>query len=192
MTSAPAERLTPLRHRIAALDRARLSVVPRTRVRAPRLPFIALISALLLGGLVGLLLFNTSMQQASFTASSLEQQAESLAAREQGLQMELQELRDPQRIAAKAQAQGLVRPGSVAFLHVPDGTVTGTAEPAVKGAGVKLWPKVDKPAYAQAPSAVAARRQVFAQRRAARTQRQAVQEQRAGLAQRQAATRAQR
>ena len=41
---------------------------------------------LLVGGIVGLLLFNTSMQQASFAATSLESEATPLAAREQTLQ----------------------------------------------------------------------------------------------------------
>ena len=59
------------------------------RTRAPRVPFVTLVSLVLVAGIVGLLLFNTSMQQASFAASSLENQADALAAREQTLRMEL-------------------------------------------------------------------------------------------------------
>ena len=36
---------------------------------APRVPFVTLVSLMLLGGVVGLLMFNTSMQQASFRAA---------------------------------------------------------------------------------------------------------------------------
>ena len=56
-----------------AVKRARLTVVPRprTRPRAPRVPFVTLVSVILLGGVVGLLMFNTSMQQASFRAAAL-------------------------------------------------------------------------------------------------------------------------
>ena len=43
-----------------------------------------LVSLVLLGGVVGLLLFNTSMQQASFTATALEDQAERAARRGAG------------------------------------------------------------------------------------------------------------
>ena len=43
----------------AAVERARLTVVPRRRTRAGRVPFVALVSLVLLGGVVGLLLFNT-------------------------------------------------------------------------------------------------------------------------------------
>ena len=65
---------------------------------------------LAVGGVVGLLLFNTSMQQASFAATDLQQQADTLEARQQGLQMELSRLRDPQTIALKAQRMGMVLP----------------------------------------------------------------------------------
>lgn len=105
----------------AAVERARLSVVPRRRVRAARVPFVTLVSLLLLGGVVGLLLFNTSMQQASFAATSLEEQATSLSAREQTLRMELDVLRNPQRVAEQAQKQGMV-PGAV---PVPIDLATG-------------------------------------------------------------------
>ena len=91
-----------------AVSRARLAVVPRLRSRAPRMPFVALVSLLLLGGVVGLLLFNTSMQQASFTASQLEEQADSLSAREQALVMELNQARNPQQLAMRACEIGMV------------------------------------------------------------------------------------
>ena len=125
-----------VRHRIpriagAAVERARLTVVPRRRTRAARVPFVALVSVLLLGGVVGLLLFNTSMQQASFAATALEEQATALSAREQTLKMDLEQLRDPQVLAEKARNVGLVpAPSSVCFL-LPDGTVQGTCTPAV-------------------------------------------------------------
>ena len=71
------------------------------------MPFVTLVSLVLLGGVVGLLCFNTQMQQASFAATSLEAQSDNLAAREQTLHDELQNLRDPQNLAAA----GRRRPG---------------------------------------------------------------------------------
>jgi hypothetical protein len=111
----------------AAVERARLTVVPRTRAQAARMPFVALVSLMLLGGVVGLLLFNTSMQQSSFAATALEGQATTLAARQQSLQMELDRLRDPQRIAAAAQDLGMVQACTPAFLRLGSGKVTGQA-----------------------------------------------------------------
>jgi outer membrane biosynthesis protein TonB len=124
----------------AAVERARLTVVPRRAGRAPRVPFVALVSLLLVGGVVGLLLFNTSMQQASFQATALEQQAQLLAAEEQSLQMELETLRDPQRVATEARRIGMVPPANPAFIRLSDGKVLGNPTPAVPEDGIRVAP----------------------------------------------------
>jgi hypothetical protein len=131
----------------AALQRARLTVVPRTRTRTSQLPFVMLVSFVLLAGVIGLLMFNTSMQQASFAATSMEQQAATLTAREQTLRMELDQLRDPQRIARQAQEMGMVLPTAPAFLRLSDGKVLGTPTPATRENPLRLLPKAPaKPA----------------------------------------------
>lgn len=109
----------------AAVERARLSVVPRARTRAARVPFVSLVSLLLLGGVIGLLVFNTAMQQSSFTATSLEQRATLLSARQESLGMELESLRDPQVIARRAQQLGMRVPAAPLFLDLSDGSVEG-------------------------------------------------------------------
>lgn len=123
-----------------AVTRARLTVVPRRRTQAPRVPFVTLVTLVLVGGVVGLLLFNTSMQQASFAASSLEEQARTLTAREQTLRMELDDLRDPQRVAESAQAMGMVPALSPAFLNLADGSVVGEPTAATRADGVRIRP----------------------------------------------------
>jgi hypothetical protein len=130
-----------------AVERARLTVVPRRRVRAARMPFVALVSMVLLGGVVGLLLFNTSMQQASFAATALDGQATRLAAREQLLEMELDRLRNPQRIAAAAQRLGMVQACTPAFLTLGTGEITGQPCAADPAARFPIWPaQPQKPA----------------------------------------------
>ncbi len=109
----------------SALQRARLTVVPRARRSATRVPFVSLVTLVLLGGVVGLLLFNTSMQQASFATTALESQATNLAARQQTLQAELDELRSPQSVAERALELGMVVPSVPAFLDLRTGEVTG-------------------------------------------------------------------
>ncbi|WP_148614689.1 hypothetical protein [Nocardioides rubriscoriae] len=138
-STAPQRRPATVRSRFAphldgaALDRARLAVVPRLRSRAPRVPFVMLVSVLLLTGVVGLLLFNTSMQQASFTASRLEDESKVLAAREQALTTELDRLRNPDRLAALACKQGMVVGPPAAFIDLTTGRVTGVPAPAEAG-----------------------------------------------------------
>ncbi|QNN53096.1 hypothetical protein [Nocardioides mesophilus] len=124
----------------AAVDRARLTVVPRRRTRAPRVPFVMLVSLLLVLGVAGLLTFNTSMQQASFAATALETRADALAAREQSLRMELEQLRDPQRLAVQARDMGMVAPSSPTFLRLSDGKVLGPLVPAGPTDGVRVTP----------------------------------------------------
>ena len=123
----------------AAFARARLSVVPRQRTRAARVPFVMLVSLMLVGGVVGLLLFNTSMQQASFAATELENQATVLSAREQGLRMEIEDLRNPQRVAERAQAMGMVIPATSCFLSL-SGEVTGCDGGGAEAAPLRLDP----------------------------------------------------
>jgi hypothetical protein len=115
----------------AAVERARLTVVPRvTRSRATRVPFVTLVSVLLVGGVAGLLCFNTSMQQSSFEVTTLEQHAAVLDAREQSLTLQLGDLRDPQQLALRAKELGMVAAPNPAFLRLDDGKVLGTAVPA--------------------------------------------------------------
>lgn len=111
-----------------AVKRARLTVVPRprTRPRAPRVPFVTLVSVILLAGVIGLLMFNTSMQQASFRAAALEQQADDLTAQQEALSLRLQALRDPQRIATEAQRMDMVLPaGGPLVIDLATGEVLG-------------------------------------------------------------------
>jgi hypothetical protein len=114
----------------AAAARARLTVVPRQEPRAPRTPFVVLVAAVLLAGVVGLLLFNTSMQQGSFRATALEAKATAMHATQQSLEMELDRLRDPQEVAVRAQKLGMVPIANPAFLTLPDGRTLGEARPA--------------------------------------------------------------
>lgn len=131
MSSAqPLSRVRVQRIAEAAVARARLTVVPRMRTsRAPRVPFVTLVSLVLLGGVVGLLMFNTSMQQSAFAATALEAKAADLTSREQTLRMQLEVLRDPQNVAVRAQRMGMVPATNPSFLRLSDGTVLGV--PAV-------------------------------------------------------------
>ncbi len=124
----------------AAVERARLTVVPRASRRSARVPFVTLVSLLLVLGVAGLLYFNTSMQQASFTATSMEERAQVLDAKEQSLQMQLARLRDPQRVAVQAKRMGMVPPSSPAFIRLSDGKVLGKPAPATPENAMRVKP----------------------------------------------------
>jgi hypothetical protein len=140
----------------AALERARLTVVPkRRRRRSSPVPFLLVVSMMAVGGIVGLLLFNTSMQQASFAATSLQSQADTLLARQQTLQTQLDRMRDPQVIALKAQRMGMVLPGSPAVLDLKTGRILGHPAPATRLDTLRLLaPPPVKPAELDPPAHV--------------------------------------
>jgi hypothetical protein len=132
-STAPVLRARVPRLAEAALERARLTVVPKRRPRRTSpVPFLVVVSMLAVGGIVGLLLFNTSMQQASFAATDLQHQADTLVAQQQTLQMQLDKLRDPQVVALKAQRMGMVLPSSPAVLDLRTGKVLGNPAPATR------------------------------------------------------------
>lgn len=124
----------------AAVERARLTVVPRQVQKAPKVPFVSLVSLLLVAGVAGLLLFNTSMQQSSFAATALEQQASLLDAEEQSLQMELDMMRDPQKVAAEAKRMGMVPASTPAFLRLEDGKVLGNPQMSAPADAMRITP----------------------------------------------------
>ena len=127
----------------AAVERARLTVVPQRslgRTQAARTPFAVLVIVMLAGGVVGLLMFNTSMQQRSFQATALEQRMNALTAKEQSLSMQLDGMRNPQHLAARAKRLGMVAPAQPAFVRLADGRVLGTAAPAGPDGAIRINP----------------------------------------------------
>lgn len=131
----------------AAVERARLTVVPARslgRTQAARTPFAVLVLLVLAGGVLGLLMFNTQMQQTSFTATALQDRATDLTARKQALDLELDSLRDPQQLAQSARDLGMVAPQTPAFVRLSDGKVLGTPTPAGGADAVQVTPGPSK------------------------------------------------
>ncbi len=87
------------------------------------------------------------MQQASFAATTLEERAANLSAREQTLQRELQALRDPQHVAVSAAQAGMVAPTDACTLRLGAAASTGTCTAATPGnTPDPLTPAPPKPA----------------------------------------------
>jgi hypothetical protein len=147
MTTSPLSRARIPRLVEAAAVRSRLALVPPRASRARRTPFVVLICTVLVLGVVGLLMFNTQMQQTSFAATALQHRATALRAQQQDLAMELQRLRDPQQLAQRARSLGMVVPADPAFVRLTDGKVLGTPTVTTPQDGVRVraFP-ADKPA----------------------------------------------
>jgi hypothetical protein len=122
--------------------------VPRVVSRAPRLPFLLLVVVVLATGLVGLLLLNTSMERGAYQVTALRQQTAALGIEKQALQLKVAALQDPQEVAQKALALGMVQNVSPAFLKLGSGEVIGHSWAAKAGnqpdIGAKVGPSVDR------------------------------------------------
>lgn len=130
------------------LPRPRLTVVPKVARPMRRMPFAALVIAVLATGLVGLLLLNTSMERGAYQETALRSEAAALGARQQTLQLQVAALQDPQEVAQKALQLGMVQNTSPAFISLATGKVIGRSVPGVRGdqfdIGSKIGPRVDR------------------------------------------------
>ncbi len=115
----------------AARPGHRLAIVPPARTGAPRAPFVVLLGTLLVGGLAGLLFLHTALAEDSFRLQDLKNRSAALTAREQALEQRVAVAASPRRLAAKAEALGMVRSENPAFIRLSDGTVLGKPKPGV-------------------------------------------------------------
>ncbi|WP_240110782.1 septum formation initiator family protein, partial [Streptomyces sp. MUM 203J] len=115
----------PLKGRAARLA----GLVPSGPSTAARTPFVLLVVLLLGGGLIGLLLLNTSLSQGSFRLSELRKKNTELTDEEQALQRDVDDRSAPDALERRARELGMVPGGAPAFLE-PDGSVHGLPTPA--------------------------------------------------------------
>jgi hypothetical protein len=109
---------------------SRLRVAPPAPVSGPRAPFVALILVVVVGGVLGILLVNTRINENAFHLDRLQKQQAALDLREQQLQKQIAEHEAPGNLAAAARKLGLVESESTAFIRLPDGKVVGVPQPA--------------------------------------------------------------
>ncbi|GHC65394.1 septum formation initiator family protein [Streptomyces flavofungini] len=109
-----------LRGRAARLAR----LLPGGPSQAARTPFVLLVVLLLGGGLITLLILNSSLNEGSFQLTKLKKETQELTDEEQELQKDVDEYAAPDALQRRARELGLVPGGDPAFLN-PDGTVRG-------------------------------------------------------------------
>ncbi len=117
----------PRRERTPAAPRLR--VAPPAPINAPRAPFIALIVAVVMAGVIGILLINTKTAENAFKLDTLQQQQSDLDVREQALRNEIAANQMPGSLDAAAKRLGLVKAESPAFITLPDGKIIGVPAP---------------------------------------------------------------
>ena len=110
--------------------RAPVPVAPPAPVSLPRPAFLVLIVAIVVGGVLGVLLLNTKINENAFRLDDLRARQAALDLQEQQLAQALAEKEAPGNLAAAARRLGLVPAGTPAFIRLPDGRVVGVPKPA--------------------------------------------------------------
>ncbi|WP_446216061.1 hypothetical protein [Micromonospora sp. IBHARD004] len=121
----PAERT-----KATAAGSPRLRVAPPPPVSVPRAPFVGLILVLVVGGVLGILLVNTKINENAFRLEKLQQQQAKLDVDQQQLEKEIAEQKAPGNLTANARKLGLVESGEPAYIRLPDGKTIGVPHPA--------------------------------------------------------------
>ncbi|MFF2849453.1 septum formation initiator family protein [Streptomyces sp. NPDC058001] len=135
-----------LRGRAARLAR----LLPAGPSQAARTPFVLLVVLLLGGGLITLLMLNSSLNEGSFQLSALKKETTELTDEEQALQRDVDAYAAPDALERRARELGMVPGGDPVFLG-PDGKVRGVPAPAPSALSEPAAPLGQPPVPAPSP-----------------------------------------
>lgn len=102
---------------------------PGRATTAPRTPFVMLVLGLLGGGLVCLLVINTTLGDASFKISQLQHAGTTLAQQEQSLQREVSTMATPAQLERQAYQLGMRPQSRVRWLNIAKSDVRRRSKP---------------------------------------------------------------
>ena len=107
----------------------RLRVAPPAPINAPRAPFIALVVAVVVAGVIGILLINTKTAENAFEIDSLQDRKRQLDSQQQDLENQIAVNNSPGSLDAAARRLGLVKADNPAYIRLQDGKVFGFPKP---------------------------------------------------------------
>ncbi|MGJ6981048.1 hypothetical protein ACSDQ9_11065 [Aestuariimicrobium soli] len=110
-------------------DQRHLRPVESAPATAARVPFVAVLGAVLVAGLLGLLVLNTAIQSQAKQLNSLQNEATALGYQQGELTTQVQQLRSASTLEQKAYALGLRPNPHPAFITLANGTIVGTPTP---------------------------------------------------------------
>jgi|GEM_PF-2949702 len=121
-------------------DHRKLRVAPPPPVLTPRAPFVLLVLVLVIGGVLGILMLNTKINENAFRLADLQRHQIQLDLQEQQLAQDLAEQGSSGSLEAAARRLGLVPSGKPAYLRLPDGRVFEMPQPATGEPGTTSQP----------------------------------------------------
>lgn len=96
----------------------------------PRAPFVVLILVVVIGGVLGVLLLNTKVNENAFLLDDLRAEQAALDQREQRLEEQIAQADSPAQLTAAARRLGLVKADELAYLQLPAGELVSEPAPA--------------------------------------------------------------
>jgi hypothetical protein len=108
----------------------RLTVAPPAPVSVPRTTFVLFVILAVIGGVLGILVINTKINENQFKLSRLHDQQAGLDETQSRLEREIAALESPNSLAAAAKLLGLVPATDPAYIRLPDGRKFLVAGPA--------------------------------------------------------------
>jgi cell division protein FtsB len=108
----------------------RLRVAPPPPVPVPRAPFVVLVLLVVAGGVLGILLLNTKVNENAFILHDLRQEQAVLDQHQQELEQEIARADTPAQLEAEARRLGLVKAEELAYLRLPGGELVREPMPA--------------------------------------------------------------
>jgi hypothetical protein len=109
----------------------RLHVAPPAPVSTPRAPFIAVVIAIVVAGVFGILLINTKTNENTFELSRLQDRQAALDNQQQRLENQIAGYESTGNLDAAARRLGLVKADTPAYIRLPDGKIIGVPRPGV-------------------------------------------------------------
>lgn len=110
-----------------------LRVAPPAPVSAPRAPFVVLVLALVVAGVVGILVLNTKINENAFVLDNLKQQQAELDLNAQRLQDDIAKKQAPGALAPAARNEGMQRPSTPpSILELPNGHPLTMPQPTAR------------------------------------------------------------
>jgi hypothetical protein len=133
-SSRPSDARANVAARAAERRRAARPVLREVPQPAPAVAgtgiFALVVTGLLVGGMVLLLVLNTSLAQGAFEIGALTKEQRQLAVTEQRLLQEVAVAESPESLQREARRLGMVASVAPVFLRLADGKVLGTPQPA--------------------------------------------------------------
>lgn len=152
MSALEALRAAPRRRQELAAERPRLRRIDTPARRMPGTGFALLVVAIVVVGMVGLLVLNTSLQDQGFEVRRAQRTANELAYRVSDLETRVHRAAAPADIAARATDLGMVPNPHAVFIDLATGAVLGQPK-APNGTEVPSL-RVSRPSVAVDPTLI--------------------------------------